>query len=229
MWSFDAPRLTGLSPPTRGNQCIVTLYPMDIRPIPAHAGEPAVALKVHHPVRAYPRPRGGTPRCVVLLDNDFGLSPPTRGNLRLGPPMPALLRSIPAHAGEPVPGCGGMVPPEVYPRPRGGTMSTAIQRGARRGLSPPTRGNLVGLTWELPFHRSIPAHAGEPRGRRPCSPRSWVYPRPRGGTRLGPYPRQGRLGLSPPTRGNRMAVPDDGGCGRSIPAHAGEPSGLWAR
>ena len=75
---------------------------------------------------------------------------------------------------------------------------------AAPGLSPPTRGNLHSAVALGLWHRSIPAHAGEPsRSRRQALPPE---------------------GLSPPTRGNhstgrRLRV------GRgSIPAHAGEPT-----
>ena len=51
-----------------------------------------------------------------------------------------------------------------------------------------------------------------------------VYPRPRGGTRQPPFALFGRLGLSPPTRGNlRIAISLALRMG-SIPAHAGEPA-----
>ena len=73
--------------------------------------------------------------------------------------------------------------------------------------------------------RSIPAHAGEPPGRRGVHRTRRVYPRPRGGTARSPIPVAAAGGLSPPTRGNPqpgfVGLPTQG----SIPAHAGEP--LW--
>ena len=80
------------------------------------------------------------------------------------------------------------VPPssltQVYPRPRGGAGRYTPAPRPCGGLSPPTRGSLQfghsGQVW----HRSIPAHAGEPvtvpEARRPYT----VYPRPRGGAGL---------------------------------------------
>ena len=70
---------------------------------------------------------------------------------------------------------------------------------------------------------SIPAHAGEPASSYVRRTVKWVYPRPRGGTAV--IGGDGRLGhgLSPPTRGNRMAMTATATNPRSIPAHAGEP------
>ena len=52
-----------------------------------------------------------------------------------------MMRSIPAHAGEPagvdLVGING----QVYPRPRGGTEPTPPTFRTGGGLSPPTRGN----------------------------------------------------------------------------------------
>ena len=79
---------------------------------------------------------------------------------------------------------------------------------------------MSGLFW----HRSIPAHAGEPRlsARRAHPPT--VYPRPRGGTAIRRGEFEGSSGLSPPTRGNPCSCRRSGKPVRSIPAHAGEPA-----
>ena len=50
-----------------------------------------------------------------------------------------------------------------------------------------------------------------------------VYPRPRGGTQHGRRNIVSSLGLSPPTRGNRISPCSSPSSRRSIPAHAGEP------
>ncbi len=152
-----------------------------------------------------------------------GLSPPTRGNHLDGAAKPTAIGSIPAHAGEPSRPSATILPPAVYPRPRGGTISVN-HRGRRGiGLSPPTRGNQTAVGKSTSVGRSIPAHAGEPGRfvRRPT--RIAVYPRPRGGTSdVQPSDRK-RCGLSPPTRGNHYRHDFPCGRWRSIPAHAGEP------
>ena len=54
--------------------------------------------------------------------NEMGLSPPTRGNQPRRRRRLRVTRSIPAHAGEPEPDADIIIPGEVYPRPRGGTV-----------------------------------------------------------------------------------------------------------
>ena len=111
----------------------------------------------------------------------------------------------------------------VYPRPRGGTAVGIPYQRAIRGLSPPTRGNLLQRRVRDGRRRSIPAHAGEPRWIRRSRADNRVYPRPRGGTTIFAFSRAQARGLSPPTRGNLAGRAHSGAPRRSIPAHAGEP------
>ena len=109
----------GLSPPTRGNPFGNDDASQGRRrgSIPAHAGEPR-AIRAGCCLHAvYPRPRGGTVLCPTVQAECDGLSPPTRGNrvrperrqgsipahanLPGAPLFEPLVRSIPAHAGEP--------------------------------------------------------------------------------------------------------------------------------
>ena len=92
------------------------------------------------------------------------------------------------------------------------------------GLSPPTRGNLLSSSPSSTTRRSIPAHAGEPRSLTCRTPTPAVYPRPRGGTAPPRDWESASRGLSPPTRGNHGHFVLIVLRGRSIPAHAGEPS-----
>ena len=112
----------------------------------------------------------------------------------------------------------------VYPRPRGGTVPVPVDDQPGRGLSPPTRGNPCVATPLPQRQRSIPAHAGEPPAVGQTIRPLRVYPRPRGGT--GDVRSVGQLfiGLSPPTRGNRLLRRHLSREVGSIPAHAGEPS-----
>ena len=95
-------------------------------------------------------------------DEHRGLSPPTRGNLRILVSSPASPRSIPAHAGEPIHASAMRHRLTVYPRPRGGTHPLLSVIPLYRGLSPPTRGNPLDYNVFNPLEGSIPAHAGEP-------------------------------------------------------------------
>ena len=172
----------GLSPPTRGNRQQRATLPAPLRSIPAHAGEPAIACRMAYVYAVYPRPRGGTPRPPPRSPPMRGLSPPTRGNRRRRDGLRGRRRSIPAHAGEPNPEALDKTRARVYPRPRGGTARRRLYRDRRRGLSPPTRGNLPAQNPNPIGIGSIPAHAGEPRAYKQGGEQRWVYPRPRGGT-----------------------------------------------
>ena len=164
--TMGTPRISaarvGLSPPTRGNQLTDPALFEIAGSIPAHAGEPAAAPAHPAPRRVYPRPRGGTSSSTWGRVMAMGLSPPTRGNPSRRRRPNRNQRSIPAHAGEPGVPNSTILSRSVYPRPRGGTVSVALDVVDRLGLSPPTRGNLAGTRQGLSLIRSIPAHAGEP-------------------------------------------------------------------
>ena len=138
-------------------------------------------------------------------------------------------RSIPAHAGEPFFSPSRKRTMAVYPRPRGGTVSALRKIASRVGLSPPTRGNPLEYPYAAVGAGSIPAHAGEPLWNGGRGGHAAVYPRPRGGTRSTDFGSSKSAGLSPPTRGNRIAPLSTNRQSGSIPAHAGEPMSLsWS-
>ena len=221
--SSAAATSAGLSPPTRGNRCLTCSAMRGWRSIPAHAGEPVAQPARARQLGVYPRPRGGTSSSPRSPPSMRGLSPPTRGNPSIGRASRPRSRSIPAHAGEPPAIAAIGYPTKVYPRPRGGTAGLPVGYGAREGLSPPTRGNLLPSAVRPVNHGSIPAHAGEPLRGRTCAAVPRVYPRPRGGTPPGFIEAGAPGGLSPPTRGNPLALDPRLTHAGSIPAHAGEP------
>ena len=110
----------GLSPPTRGSHVPRIRESTILGSIPAHAGEPRTRRSGRPSSRVYPRPRGGA--LVTIRANlvAWGLSPPTRGSRTIAISDPPSLRSIPAHAGEPLPLSPLSPLSPVYPRPRGG-------------------------------------------------------------------------------------------------------------
>ena len=172
----------GLSPPTRGNRVHLKAHAELAGSIPAHAGEPPPCAGRGRRGGVYPRPRGGTTLTPPLGADGNGLSPPTRGNHAIPTDGVYVWRSIPAHAGEPCYHRRLRRRKSVYPRPRGGTPARARADETRAGLSPPTRGNLLGERSLSDADRSIPAHAGEPPNNRLAGGFYAVYPRPRGGT-----------------------------------------------
>ena len=133
----------GLSPRMRGNQIPAQGGSGGRGSIPAHAGEPA-ASKIRRTCHGvYPRACGGTPsesRAVRIQD---GLSPRMRGNPEAGEAIGAKVRSIPAHAGEPVAFCRAAVGAGVYPRACGGTICLNRVAPTNTGLSPRMRGNPI--------------------------------------------------------------------------------------
>ena len=194
---------SGLSPRTRGNRVEPSRRIALSRTIPAHAGEPATRAPRPPASRDYPRARGGTLGAVALGGGLAGLSPRTRGNPRGGGGEGRLLGTIPAHAGEP---CrAGSSSPSCwdYPRARGGTLRETADKVIDPGLSPRTRGNLLGSALHLPDIGTIPAHAGEPATCQAAGSISQDYPRARGGTVPSGPNRHSIAGLSPRTRGNR--------------------------
>ena len=223
LYAYIGNNRQGLSPPTRGNPLRESSPLGSLRSIPAHAGEPPPPAAAATPPTVYPRPRGGTRAHFCIQPSIAGLSPPTRGNPKIGGLQGEQAGSIPAHAGEPTATSRTRAPAPVYPRPRGGTTSPPASRRWARGLSPPTRGNLAQLIVDLPVRGSIPAHAGEPHHDEVVRRRAPVYPRPRGGTDQRQFGNVSLRGLSPPTRGNPLRRSLSDPSERSIPAHAGEP------
>ena len=132
--------------------------------------------------------------------------------------------SIPACAGEPRASPSTDRKPRVYPRVCGGTRRLLAYLFSAHGLSPRVRGNRRPASRRRSLLRSIPACAGEPRGRPPPRPLAGVYPRVCGGTRLTPNALNARRGLSPRVRGNRGEPARTLAAVRSIPACAGEPA-----
>ncbi len=204
-----SPNSWGLSPRVRGNPSVAISVNTHSGSIPACAGEPCHRTACGAVVGVYPRVCGGTHRANPSLVLPYGLSPRVRGN-RVYAMSDALLKgSIPACAGEPVPGRPVSGDPAVYPRVCGGTYIAQCQRSAYMGLSPRVRGNLHRGHAVLIYLGSIPACAGEPCGLpRRSSPRP-VYPRVCGGTYFLTFSGRRRCGLSPRVRGNRLVTTCD--------------------
>ena len=138
----------------------------------------------------------------------MGLSPYTRGNPRPDTVRAFRFGSIPVHTGKPLKRRDTVKTPLVYPRTHGETFAPCQAFFAYLGLSPYTRGNLLGLFPTLPCNGSIPVHTGKP-----------VV----GGLRL--YYKEG---LSPYTRGNLSCLVVVSVSRGSIPVHTGKPS-FYAR
>ena len=172
----------GLSPRVRGNRDTPHFLPSPLRSIPACAGEPQLPAALQRAIEVYPRVCGGTAPGRGEEHPCRGLSPRVRGNLVAVVSVIALLRSIPACAGEPQRPLPSSAQYSVYPRVCGGTLSTTRCCRAPNGLSPRVRGNQSAASSPVLPSGSIPACAGEPYGRTAFSPLKTVYPRVCGGT-----------------------------------------------
>ena len=215
---------SGLSPPTRGSRRRAGRGTLRRRSIPAHAGKPGRAPAASTRTAVYPRPRGEAHRRRGAETVRDGLSPPTRGSLANGWQGTRIHRSIPAHAGKPrSPYVYARALP-VYPRPRGEACSETLLPSPLGGLSPPTRGSQARRCAPIQSQGSIPAHAGKPILMTYLPMTYPVYPRPRGEAGDAPDEARCNEGLSPPTRGSPIDVPDEWHGYRSIPAHAGKPA-----
>ena len=194
----------GLSPRVRGNPAQDCRRLALSRSIPACAGEPARRRMSRWGLTVYPRVCGGTQPGLVAVAALEGLSPRVRGNPVVLVAVMAVLRSIPACAGEPGAGRRWGVLAQVYPRVCGGTTWPCRLAYLCGGLSPRVRGNLLLLCQPESPPGSIPACAGEPNGwpGRRCRPT--VYPRVCGGTLPELHMALPPDGLSPRVRGNHI-------------------------
>ena len=199
----------GSSPRTRGTRSLRELGRVDLRFIPAHAGNTPFRCAGRAPWAVHPRARGEHRGRPHRDGSAIGSSPRTRGTRGQGPPEVLRQRFIPAHAGNtrPVWAHGGTVP--VHPRARG-------EHGGRddAGAGQP---------------RFIPAHAGNTCSSAPRTASLTVHPRARGehlGARQQAIP---QVGSSPRTRGTRSSETAEFTRGRFIPAHAGNTSRAASR
>ena len=153
-----------LSPRTRGNLKRHPGMLATCRSIPAHAGEPAAQLVKPGHQAVYPRARGGTqttsPHNAVLK----GLSPRTRGNPSRVQPLWSARRSIPAHAGEPLPFKGLKTNESATRHLTRHTAGPDVRMKPVKkidGLFPSMRGEHRSDSFSQASPGSIPAHAGE--------------------------------------------------------------------
>ena len=172
---------------------------------------------------------GGTQTDAKANPLASGLSPRVRGNLTVVPPRMAMMRTIPACAGEPAAvGRDGAASGD-YPRVCGGTRDYVTGIPGWPGLSPRVRGNLAVSPATFPAGGTIPACAGEPISGPPGAPERRDYPRVCGGTSNTMAPAPAGIGLSPRVRGNLPARNSPARNSRTIPACAGEPAATAIR
>ncbi|SRY07083.1 Domain of uncharacterised function (DUF2825) [Escherichia coli] len=150
----------GLSPLARGTLVLLASRRAPVRFIPAGAGNTHSLARLNQLSPVYPRWRGEHSEYFADLFTDRGLSPlarGTRGNSFLDA---ALLRFIPAGAGNTLPSLVDEKSITVYPRWRGEHGGRIFYIPTVRGLSPLARGTLDRKYAPIDEKRFIPAGAG---------------------------------------------------------------------
>ena len=163
----------------RGTQ-LVQFHPSEPRLIPAGAGNTERFQRRSVGPSVYPRWRGEHDDVTVAGVVTHGLSPLARGTLVWQPGKMALLRFIPAGAGNTL--CAECANDDgaVYPRWRGEHLAGMGVDGNLYGLSPLARGTRQRNAATLPRSRFIPAGAGNTLRSARCGSGRSVYPRWRG-------------------------------------------------
>ena len=212
----------GLSPRGRGKPPYAVPRPASARSIPAWAGETPARGMACCAFPVYPRVGGGNPYLRHATARLSGLSPRGRGKPTTALALLAIIRSIPAWAGETKLCLKLKTMPRVYPRVGGGNGLSARYSAHIRGLSPRGRGKQADRCADRKVWGSIPAWAGETTPYSLRSASNTVYPRVGGGNPLCRPARAGYRGLSPRGRGKRISRMPSFTWIRSIPAWAGE-------
>ena len=179
-------------------------------------------MKTQRLAVVYPRPGGGNLGGVLQPGKHLGLSPHGRGKPIAPIAMIAMIRSIPARAGETIRLFSARGGNTVYPRTGGGNTARGATASASNGLSPHGRGKPVQSHRYILGERSIPARAGETKEGKSAAGLCQVYPRTGGGNYgkiVGARPSRG---LSPHGRGKLIHKRTPAPGTRSIPARAGE-------
>ncbi len=202
------------------------LHVVDMRFIPAGAGNTNCIVRTRFYAPVYPRWRGEHNLKKWSRASYDGLSPLARGTPVSGKPLQQYVRFIPAGAGNTISYALSIYEAPVYPRWRGEHNSIRIDGGDRLGLSPLARGTRLRLILPGDFGRFIPAGAGNTNNWFCHSVIAPVYPRWRGEHFFARRRISSQRGLSPLARGT-LSLGEAIEIGvRFIPAGAGNTDSL---
>ena len=199
---------------------------LEIRFIPAHAGNSVSAWDRRRIPAVHPRACGEQARRTARWGRDPGSSPRMRGTGPAGLVDHRRRRFIPAHAGNRIASSTGVHGRAVHPRACGEQQKGMTIEDAADGSSPRMRGTGPERCRGRARLRFIPAHAGNSSPRQRWLKPLAVHPRACGEQRPFVGWVGGAAGSSPRMRGT---VLDDGHPDpdqRFIPAHAGNRRGL---
>ena len=141
---YAPPDAQGSSPLTRGKRvrCRAEREPPGL--IPAHAGKTRGYASLPGLSRAHPRSRGENIRPRLVVWENVGSSPLTRGKPSSSPALMLRLGLIPAHAGKTTTAPSPRYPTWAHPRSRGENPGSGVWDEGGAGSSPLTRGKLFG-------------------------------------------------------------------------------------
>ena len=218
----SSPRMRG-TPPS-AYQCIV-----DLRFIPAHAGNTSRSISAASPGSVHPRACGEHGTGQTALGASSGSSPRMRGTRFHHCISRSAVRFIPARAGNTPPyPTPGMVR-SVHPRACGEHTLNLVRLAEHVGSSPRMRGTPRQKRGRCRLRRFIPAHAGNTQGPSNTGPRPAVHPRAMRGKRRARHRHRRDRRSIPAWRGTRTATGGDLSHGRFIPACAGNPTACCVR
>ena len=212
----------GRSPRVRGRRRTHPRPNLGKGSIPAGAGETSSRNSAGITIRVDPRGCGGDLWHYDKSNVVRGRSPRVRGRPSVMAWMPERSGSIPAGAGETLPGPGRHRRGQVDPRGCGGDGGCCFPQHSRGGRSPRVRGRPMRNKSSCTCVGSIPAGAGETKCHVFKEALKKVDPRGCGGDSRFAALVALFAGRSPRVRGRPLAAPAGSSTMGSIPAGAGE-------
>ena len=211
----------GSSPLARGTHRRGADHVICHRFIPARAGNTFSLSAARNRRSVHPRSRGEHCRPCVASAVIVGSSPLARGTRALLRAKLAIIRFIPARAGNTMRSARSSARTPVHPRSRGEHRSACPIASSVNGSSPLARGTLVGQHRGPDHRRFIPARAGNTGRTMARTKSATVHPRSRGEHLSGAYVATGLIGSSPLARGTLSGELLADVSDRFIPARAG--------
>ncbi len=212
---------TGASPRMRGTVHRALLVGVEVRCIPAHAGNGFTVELSYSSLPVHPRACGERGLVGLAAEAAEGASPRMRGTVVSRTSIDDRHRCIPAHAGNGLMKEAGRAPRAVHPRACGERCAWSSATTSIAGASPRMRGTVLREAIQPTRLRCIPAHAGN--GSWAARRSSWkaVHPRACGERFKTALDVVAEGGASPRMRGTEQARARADAIQRCIPAHAG--------
>ncbi len=163
-----ARRIRGSSPRVRGTGGEPDTDVVFRRLIPACAGNSRPWSPAYGQGAVHPRVCGEQSEIHASGSRLPGSSPRVRGTVDLGRAQVAMVRFIPACAGNSIPTRPARARVSVHPRVCGEQARIRASTACRPGSSPRVRGTELFAIFSRPFHRFIPACAGNSRPPSAC-------------------------------------------------------------